>query len=75
MKRIVLNSTEKAEYEEKIVRVIPTLQPGKYIFRDFFKGCVTSPRIARKFFEDVRDHVFPRVSFVGKLSREGYIVS
>jgi hypothetical protein len=75
VKKIVLNSAELEEYNKKIVSVIPTLQPGKYYFKDFFIGDVTSPRIARKFFEDVRDHVFPRVSFAGRLSREGYIVS
>lgn len=75
MKKISLNHVENLEYYNKIVNVIPGLATGTYHFRDFFKGQVTSPRIARRFYEDVMAGVFPRISLVGTLSREGYTFS
>lgn len=75
MKKIVLNSDELREYNNKIIKVISTFTSGTYYFKDFFKGQATSPRIARRFYEDVRDKNFTKVTLVGKLSREGYVIS
>lgn len=74
MRKVILNSDELKEYNNKVINVIPTLTPGTYYFRDFFKGQATSPRIARRLYEDVSDKVFSRVTLVGKLSREGYVI-
>lgn len=75
MSKVKLNSIETKEYNSHVLNKIPTLLPGTYYFRDFFKDQATSARIARKFYEDVCDNLFPRVSLVGQLSREGYLVS
>lgn len=73
--KIVLNADEEKLYSDNIVNVIPHLAKGTYLFRDFFKGQATSARIARKFYEDVCNNVFLRVTLVGTRSREGYVIS
>ena len=73
--KIVLNVNEEKTYNDKIVNVIPQLAAKIYFYSDFFKGQATSARIARKFYEDVYNKVFRRVSLVGTRSREGYVIS
>ena len=75
MRKVILNSDELKEYDNKVINIIPTLPLGTYYFRDFFKGQATSPRIARRLYEDVSDNVFPKVTLAGKLAREGYVIS
>lgn len=72
---INLNQLEQNEYNTYIVSVVPSLLPGTYHFRDFFKNRVTSARIGRKFYEDVVSGIFPRISLVGTKASEGYICS
>lgn len=72
---VSLNATETSAYRDKISRVIPTLKPGIYMFRDFFVGGPTCPRLARKLYEDVvSGNIYRNFTLVGSYSREGYIV-
>ena len=73
--KITLNHIESQEYTDKIANVISSLPPKIYFFRDFFKSQATPPRIARKFYEDVKSNVFPNVFLVGNTSEEGYIIT
>lgn len=74
MRRVILNNDETKEYNSKVVNVIPRLLPGTYYVRDFFKGQATPARIARKFYEDVNDGIFHRVTLAANFSREGYVI-
>ena len=75
MNKVTLNSVEAKEYNDMVVNRISTILPGTYYFRFFFKDKSTPARIARRFYEDVSDNLFPRVRLVGKTSSEGYIIS
>ena len=68
-----LNETEQIEYNTYVVGVIPTLLPGTYYFRDFFKNRITSARIGRKFYEDVASGIYPTISLAGTKASDGYI--
>lgn len=71
---ITLNTFELATYRDKIARVIPTLKPGIYMFRDFFVGKPTCPRLARRLYEDVVSGAYTNFQLIGSYSRDGYIV-
>lgn len=68
-----LNQMEQIEYNTFIVAVVPTLLPGTYYFRDFFKNRITSARIGRKFYEDILNGVYPNITLVGTKASEGYV--
>lgn len=70
---ITLNKTEENEYNTYIVAVVPTLSPGTYYFRDFFKNRITSARIGRKFYEDTVKGVYPNITLAGTKASEGYV--
>lgn len=70
-----LNFKEQLTYNTKFVAVVRTLKPGIYFIADFFGSDPSVPRIAVKFYEDVVGGVYPNVSLVNKLSREGYVIS
>lgn len=69
-----LNQLELRDYQNYITGQIPNLPKGTYYFRDFFHGRTASPRIARKFFEDVSANRFTNVALRGSKSCEGYII-
>jgi len=75
MRKVILNSDELREYNNKVVNVIPTLPPGTYFIKDFFGSDPSVPRIARKFYEDVVAGIYPNVSLAKKRSRDGYVIS
>ncbi len=70
MRKIKLNSAEKNEYNSG-KNMIPSL-PTIFYFKDMFPGRVTSARIGRKFFEDVKSKQITGVSLVGSRAKEGY---
>ena len=71
---MVLNNIEQSTYNTKFVVAVKTLNTGTYFIKDFFGSDPSVPRIARKFYEDVVGGVYPNVSLVNKLSREGYVI-
>ena len=69
-----LNSCEQIAYGKYFVNVVSTMKPGIYYIKDFFKTDPSVPRIARKFYEDVNNNIFPNVTLANKLSNEGYLI-
>lgn len=79
---IELTKIEKKEYQELVIEKLKKMQeeeaPGEItmFIRDFFaqEGRSTPPRIARRFFEEVRGNRFSNVRLKGSRSAEGYLI-
>jgi len=70
---ITLSSSETSEYR-KVLNNIIVLPRGNYHARDFFIGSAVSPRIVRKFYEEVQLGNIPQVKLAGIKSADGYIL-
>ena len=69
-----LNSNEYMWYMKNIVHQIPVKPAGLYYVRDFFGTLPTSPRIARRLFEEVSLGRISGITLVGKRSQEGHLI-
>jgi hypothetical protein len=70
-----LNHRESVIYNKNFKDAIKTLPPGVYYIKDFFENSPSVPRIARKFYEDVTNKVYPNVSLKKKYSCDGYYIT
>ena len=69
-----LTAEENLSYQKNFVNKIPRMVPGIYNIKHFFGTEPSVPRIARKFYSDVKKGIYPNIKLVGTTSGEGYLV-
>lgn len=69
-----LTAEENLSYQRNFVNKIPKMASGIYNIKHFFGTEPSVPRIARKFYTDVKNGIYSNVKLVGSKSEDGYWV-
>lgn len=72
---ITLNTDEQRVFTNIVTNVIPNLNAGDYLAKDFFGVEPVCPRIVRRLYEEVSAGMVAKTSLVGTKSAEGYRVA